>query len=88
MKKKDKDGTVTKEYLDYVKGLEREDLERFYMGADLLYDELQQKINKAIKYIEDEIDGAKGCIYMELPEETYIECWQDVLEILKGESND
>ena len=52
MKKTDKDGVLTKEYIDYVKGLEREDLERFYIGADLLVDRLNNIINKAIEYIE------------------------------------
>lgn len=52
MKKTDIDGVLTKEYIDYVKGLEREDLERFYMGADLLNDDLQQRIERLNKKSE------------------------------------
>ena len=42
----DEEGNITKEWSEYVKNLDREDLETFFIGADAL-------INKAIKYIED-----------------------------------
>ena len=42
--KLDKDRNVTQEYLDYVSSLKREDLERFYIGADLYVDKLKRII--------------------------------------------
>ena len=68
MIKLDKDRNVTQEYLDYVSNLERQDLEKFYIGADLLVDRLNKenellksnpnfvyamRNNKAIEYIKD-----------------------------------
>lgn len=78
MKKTDKDGVLTKEYIDYVKGLEREDLEHFYIGADLLVDRLNNIINKAIEYLERKQKETE---------------WWDTdfmmtISILKGDSND
>lgn len=42
----DEEGNITKEWSEYVKNLDREDLETFFIGADAL-------INKAIEYIEE-----------------------------------
>ena len=82
MNKIDKDGTLTKEYIDYVKGLEREDLESFYIGADLLYNDLQQRIKKTIEHIRLEYCN----------NEDINDCWhegmKEILEILKGEDNE
>ena len=75
----DKDGTLTKEYIDYVKGLEREDLERFYIGADLLYNDLQQRIDGAIALLSlYEVDRLGN---------EYVPIIQ-LIEILKGEDNE
>lgn len=53
MNKLDKDRNVTQEYLDYVKNLDREDLERFYMGADLIIERIKAIIyNEKISNIE------------------------------------
>ena len=71
--KTDKDGVLTKEYIDYVKRLEREDLERFYIGADLYNYEISNDnkrlhniINKAISYIKifDEYIGYDDKLYL------------------------
>lgn len=53
MNKLDKDRNVTQEYLDYVKNFDREDLERFYMGADLIIERIKEIIyNEKISNIE------------------------------------
>ena len=90
MQKTDKDGTLTKEYIDFVKGLEREDLERFYMGADLYnYDisndneRLHNIINNAIEFIEEH--NIIGTNKEYLPNEIE-KCYSlELMEILKGE---
>lgn len=48
MIKLDKDRNVTQEYLDYVSSLKREDLETFYIGADLLVDRVKKYIDKEL----------------------------------------
>lgn len=53
MKKLDKDKNVTQEYLDYVSSLKREDLETFYIGADLLVDRLNNIIEEVRQYGKD-----------------------------------
>ena len=58
MQKVDKEGNVTKEYIEFGEKLEREDLEHFYMGADFLNDDLQQRIERAIEYIETDLAHA------------------------------
>ena len=50
--KVDKEGNVKFEYLNYMNSLSKDDLLRYAIGADLLCDELQQRIDKAIEYIE------------------------------------
>lgn len=57
MIKLDKDRNVTQEYLDYVSKLKREDLERFYIGADLLVDRLNNIIKEVREYIENSYNG-------------------------------
>ena len=53
MNKLDKDRNVTQEYLDYVKNLDREDLERFYIGADLIIERIKEIVyNEKISNIE------------------------------------
>ena len=90
MQKTDKDGTLTKEYIDFVKGLEREDLERFYMGADLYnYDisndneRLHNIINKAIKMLEESQKGLEEWHF-----DGYDPDLEYIIKILKGEDND
>ena len=53
MIKLDKDRNVTQEYLDYVSSLKREDLERFYIGADLFVDRLNNIINEIEKWCDE-----------------------------------
>ena len=55
MIKFDKDHNITKEYKEYIQNLSREDLEIFAIGADALAEQLQEKNNKAIEYIEQHI---------------------------------
>ena len=57
MQKVDKEGNVTKEYIDYVEKLNRDDLERFFMGADFLNDDLNQEIER-LNNIINEINNA------------------------------
>lgn len=56
MNKLDKDRNVTQEYLDYVSSLKREDLETFYIGADLLVERLNNNWNELEQWIEKERD--------------------------------
>ena len=84
--KTDKNGVLTQEYIDYVKGLEREDLERFYMGADLYCysisndnKRLHNIIDKAIEYIELNCWNYSGLIEEKVDE---------LEKILKGEDNE
>jgi hypothetical protein len=42
----DEEGNITKEWLEYVQNLDREDLETFFIGADAL-------IRRVTKYIEE-----------------------------------
>lgn len=56
MQKVDKEGNVTKEYIDFVEKLNRDDLERFYMGADFLNDDLNQEIKRLNNIIDQLID--------------------------------
>ena len=75
-------------FKDYVYSPE---LKELIASIQVMYNQkekLQQRIDKAIKYVKDEIESAKGCIYRELPEEIYIECWQEILDILRGEDDE
>lgn len=50
--------------------------------------DLTLKKDRAIEYIEDEIESAEGSIYVEIPEENYIKIFEDLLNILNGENNE
>lgn len=89
MKKLDKNRNVTQEYLDYVSNLERQDLETFYIGADLLVDRLNNILNKAIEYIEVSIEEGnyfEDDIATDISEPTYDKYVNSnsLLDILKG----
>ena len=61
-----------------------DDINNINEKISLALESAENRLDKAIEYAEDEIEGAKGCIYRELPEEIYIECWKEILDILKG----
>lgn len=80
MKKVDENGNVQQEYLDFVHNLKREDLEKFYIGADLLI----ERVKKYLKSRLDEWETSKNdddSYYNEILEDTYI------LNLLNGKEN-
>jgi len=80
MKKVDENGNVQQEYLDFVHNLKREDLEKFYIGADLLI----ERVKKYLKSKLDEWETSKNdddSYYNEILEDTYI------LNLLNGKEN-
>jgi len=80
MKKVDENGNVQQEYLDFVHNLKREDLETFYIGADLLI----ERVRKYLKSKLDEWENSKNdddSYYNEILEDTYI------LNLINGKEN-
>ena len=68
------------EYLDFVHNLKREDLETFYIGADLLI----ERVRKYLKSKLDEWENSKNdddSYYNEILEDTYI------LNLINGKEN-
>lgn len=86
--KYDKEGNITKEWLEYVENLDREDLERFFIGAYILSDKRKERINEAIEYMQNAINSDSSTI---LPSgkitdiEYCIVAFEDLLNILKGD---
>lgn len=71
--------------LEYIDELEKVK-ENYIKSLDKL-DVLENRNNKAIEKLEEEIEQSDGCIYVELPEELYIKKLQKNLDILRGEDN-
>lgn len=69
--------------LEYIDELEKVK-EDYIKSLDKL-DVLENRNNKAIEELEEEIEQSDGCIYVELPEELYIKKLQKYLDILRGE---
>ena len=48
----DKNGDITKEWKEFVENLSREDLERFFIGADALCRRRKETFDEAMEYID------------------------------------
>ena len=54
----DENGNITKEWKEFVENLDREDLERFFIGADALCRRRKKAIDEASELLlGDQIDG-------------------------------
>lgn len=72
--------------LEYIDELEQ--IKEDYIKSLDKLDVLENRLDKAIEELEEEIEQSDGCIYVELPEELYIKKLQKYLDILRGEDNE